>query len=112
MSLAWLLNSSPGHGTKLDGYTFHDILILIGYRLIQICPLSGPRPASHLEGTLHLGLTAFMTTFMLGLGRKVPEFTLLSQLTRSAAQEHFDEDEESQEVLLWMLFIGKPSVLG
>ena len=109
MSLALLLNSAE-HKKKLDGYTFHDILILMGYRLIHISPLLGPRLASRIENALHLGLTAFMTTFLLGLGLTVPEFPLLSKLARSAAQGNFDEDKENQEVLLWVFFIGRASI--
>jgi hypothetical protein len=111
MSLTGLLNGSGGHGTKLDGHTFHDILILIGYRLIRISPLCGLRPASPLQNVFYLGLTAFMATFLLALGRKLPEFPLLSILARSAVQGYpRDEDEESQEVILWILFIGRDSI--
>jgi hypothetical protein len=109
MSLSWLLNHSRGHGTKLNEYTFNQSLILIGYRLIRVSPLGGARPVSRLENTLHLGLAAFMATFLLGLGRRCPDFHLLSELARSAAQQCFN-DEESQEVLLWTLLIGSVSI--
>jgi hypothetical protein len=50
-------------------------------------------------------MIAFMATFLLGLGRRIPSFPQLAQLARSAIQEQFDEDEESQETYLWMLMI-------
>ncbi|KAF4637287.1 hypothetical protein G7Y89_g799 [Cudoniella acicularis] len=109
MGLAWQLN---GHGTKLDGYTYHDILILIGYRLLYIGSLGDPRPSNRLENALHLGLLAFFTTLLLGFGREFPEFPLLSKLTRSAAQGHLEEYYQNQDFFLWALFMGRISTLG
>ena len=105
LSLARQLNGSIGRTFKLDGYLFHDICILIGYRLIHISPLGGPRPVASVENALHLGLMSFMTTFMAGLDRKIPHPRLLSELARAAIQKYRDEDPETQELLLWISFM-------
>jgi hypothetical protein len=43
-SLALFLNGNTGHITKLDGYDFLNIVILMGYRLIQITPIAVSQP--------------------------------------------------------------------
>jgi hypothetical protein len=100
--LAWLLNdASARHRPKLKSYTYHDTLLLLGYRLIQISPLGGPRPINRLENAVHLGLTMFLMTFLRGLDRKIEEIPILSELSRSASQEeHLGNELENQEVLL------------
>lgn len=105
LSLSWQLNGSSGRTAKLDSSLFHEICILIGYRLVDISPLRGPRPVSRLENALHLGLMAFMTTFMAGLNRRVPHFHLLPKLARAAARGIVAEDTETRELLLWISFI-------
>jgi hypothetical protein len=109
--LAWLLNDiSAGRRQKLNYYIFHDTCILLGYRLVYICPLGDVGPGHCLEKVAHLGLTAFLMTFLRRLDHKISEMPLISQLARVAAQEEFDNDKETQEVLLWFLFIGKTSI--
>ncbi|KAI1383976.1 uncharacterized protein F4822DRAFT_57322 [Hypoxylon trugodes] len=110
MSLAWFLNGNVGDGTRLDGYTYHNILILIGYRLIHLRSLDGPPLADRLENAIHIGLLMFMTTFLLSLSHKLPNVPLLRELVRALVQEEFDEDAGSEDVLLWVLFIGKISI--
>ena len=110
-SLAWFINESPRHKRRLNGYAFHDILILIGYDLNQVNPLAIPRPTFPLENLLHLGLTAFMTQFLLGLGHQRPEFHLLYKLITSASWRASDDgDDECQTVLLWTLLVARTSV--
>lgn len=109
-SLTWLLNNGTSHGTKLDGYTFHDTQLLIGYRLLHISRLGGPRPTNALENLMHLGLMSALAIFLRKLGGNLPPFTLLAELTRSAVQGHLDEDEEAQALLLWIMFIGRASI--
>ncbi|KAI1343677.1 hypothetical protein F5Y15DRAFT_173920 [Xylariaceae sp. FL0016] len=112
MSLAWLINSGPTHGITLSGYEFHDVLLVVGYRLIHASPLAGFRPGAYRENALHLGLVAFMTTFFLGLGLKRPEVPLLRELFRIAIQEHQYEERGDAEILLWVLFVSKSSVMN
>lgn len=109
--LARLLNdANRRHGPKLNIYAFHDTLILCGYRLLHISTLGGPRPTSYLENLVHLALTAFLMTMMRGLDHKISNIPLLSYLARLAAAAHLDNEQENQEVLLWMLFIGGASI--
>ena len=105
--LAWLVNdASAKDRPKLNGFPFHENLLLLGYRLVHISPLGAPRPLSHVENMVHLGLTAFIITFLRGFDRRIPDIPILSELARSATQENFDNEQENQEVLLWTLFIG------
>jgi hypothetical protein len=109
--LAWLVNNvNAKDGPNLSGFPFHDNLLLLGYRLIYTSPLGGPRPVSQVENVVHLGLTAFVITFLRGFDRKLPDIRILSDLTRSAAQGNFDDKQENQELLLWILFIGATSI--
>ncbi|TVY48307.1 hypothetical protein LOCC1_G001955 [Lachnellula occidentalis] len=108
---AWHLNdSSAEQRPKLKFYAFHDIILLLGYRFIHISPLGRPCLTSCLENALHLGLGAFIMTFLGGIDRKIADAPLLSELARSAAQGEFNDTPESQEVLLWILFIGAASI--
>jgi hypothetical protein len=94
---------------KLCGFPFHDNVLLFGYRLISYSPLGGPRPSSHLENIVHLGLTAFVVTFLRGFDRQLLKLPILAELIRTATQQHYDA-QQGQELLLWTLFIGAASV--
>jgi hypothetical protein len=110
-SLAALLNDiSAGHQRKLDNYVFHDTIILWGYRLIYISPVGDLHFTNRLENALYMGLAAFLITFTRRLDHSIPDMPLLSELARSAAQEHFDDAKETQELLLWLLFVGECSI--
>lgn len=110
-TLGGLLNETTvGHRPKLDGRSFHGTLVLIGYRLVSLYPLAETRPTNRLENAIHLGLVAFIVTLLRGLDRRIMETPILSELARSVAQEPFDNEQENQEVLLWLLFIGGASI--
>ncbi len=109
--LAWLVNdTSTKDRRKLNGLPFHDYLLLLGYRLIYTSPLGGLRPINYVENVVHLGLTSFIVTFLRGYDRQITNIPILPELARSAAQEHFDSEQENQELLLWTLFIGAASI--
>ncbi|KAF2493962.1 hypothetical protein BU16DRAFT_562918 [Lophium mytilinum] len=109
--LAQLLNdASDGCRSALNSQIFHDTLILLGYRLVRIRPLGGPRSTSPLINIVHLGLALFLMTLLRRLDRRIVEIPLLSQLAHSAAKEELEDEEESHELLLWVLFIGGVSV--
>ncbi|KAL4910129.1 hypothetical protein BDW74DRAFT_173596 [Aspergillus multicolor] len=120
-SLAMLLNNADaGHRQKLDAVGFHNTIMLLGFRLLHIGPLdtstdSGTCPNSSmsiLEEAVHLGLVAFLVTFLRGLDHRVADKPLLSSRLRLAIQKMSSAAEEGaggefmQRVLLWMLFIG------
>jgi hypothetical protein len=111
--LAWVLNDAhTGQIPKVCGYKFHETLLLLGYELLHISPLGGPRPTNHLDNVVHLGLTAFIMAFFRGFDGKISGIPLLSELVRSAIKEHFNEERECQELLLWLLFIRGVSIFG
>jgi hypothetical protein len=82
----------------------------ISYRLIKVSPLAGPRPTNNLEDMLHLALTAFTTTLFLGFGSALLRAPLLPASLRDSAQRYRPEDKESQQLLLWVLLVGRASV--
>lgn len=109
-NLAWSLNDATAdRQPKVDGHKFHQTLLRLGYRLVQFSPLGGARPCDNLESAIHLGLTAFVITFLVGLDRKIVYMPLLSELVRSATLQAFN-DEEENEILLWLLFVSGTSI--
>jgi hypothetical protein len=111
-NLCWLLSGGTLSGTKLDGYTFHDTLILMGYRLVQISPLGGSRPLSDLDSLVQLSLLSFLVAFFYALGGTRPAFVLLSNLARSAVQGHTVDKGEDQELLIWIMCMGQGTIFG
>ncbi|KAF7865185.1 hypothetical protein EAF04_006162 [Stromatinia cepivora] len=110
---AWLLNEAiVGRGPPLDSYKLHNTLLLLGYRLISMYPLRILRPNNPLEDAMHLGLTSFVATFIRRIDSKVPDSPLLARLIKSSTQQLSSNKHEHSEVLLWLLLIGKSSVLG
>ncbi len=108
--LAWLVNDNA-HGVIVDDYDFHDVLLLIGYRLLDVRPLNTPiETTDKLELLLHLGLAALMTKFFFTLGLKPPDVRLLNRCVVSATLEQHYATMEEQELLLWLLFTGKATV--
>ncbi|KAI0973203.1 hypothetical protein F4678DRAFT_20777 [Xylaria arbuscula] len=110
--LAWLVNDSAVHGVTVNDYDFHNILLLIGYRLLNVQPLNTPIEARDtLELLLHLGLVALMTKFFFTMGLKPPDVHLLYRYIVSAALEQQYASRDEQEHLLWLLFTGKSTLL-
>ena len=109
--LAWLLNdTNAGNRQKLHHYTFHDTIISLGYRIINISPLGGLHSTSRIANVVHLGLAAFLMTFLRRLDHRVSSMPLLSKLARSAAQEQSNNEKMPHDMLLWILFIGDASL--
>ncbi|KAL4918203.1 hypothetical protein BDW62DRAFT_210677 [Aspergillus aurantiobrunneus] len=105
---------------KLGAEEFHNTIILFGYCLLQISPLNSSSESdasltsnmNALEDAVHLGLIAFLVTFLRGLDHRIADQSLLSHRLRLAIQKLLlcvQEGPESQavdNVLLWTLFIG------
>ncbi|OBT63718.1 hypothetical protein VE03_06190 [Pseudogymnoascus sp. 23342-1-I1] len=112
-SLARLMNDAcAGRCPRIRPYIFLDTVILLGYRLIQVSPLSGPRPLNHLENAVHAGLAVYMMAFLRGLDMKATNVPLISDLARSVAQEPVGSERVDREVILWILFVGQTSAFG
>ncbi|KAF7114659.1 hypothetical protein CNMCM5793_009610 [Aspergillus hiratsukae] len=109
-SLASILNDATnGVGPRLNSCAFHSDLLVLGYRLVNMYTLGGYRPQCPIENAIHLGLTAFLVTFLPGLDRRIAHNALLSNLLLNAAQDLPDGAQDTQEMLLWMLYIGAAS---
>ncbi|KAI1305061.1 hypothetical protein F5Y03DRAFT_163162 [Xylaria venustula] len=110
--LAWLVNDNTVHGITVNDYDFHNILLLIGYRLLNVQPLNTPiEDRDKLELLLHLGLAALMAKFFFTMGMKPPDVDLLYRYIVSAALKHQYTSRDEQERLLWLLFTGKSTLL-
>ncbi|KAI1121855.1 hypothetical protein F5Y10DRAFT_288003 [Nemania abortiva] len=108
--LSWLVNDSAIHGLEVDHYDFHNLILLVGYRLLNARPLSTPIQATdHIELILHLGLAAMMAMFFLPLSLKT-DIVLLKSCIVSAVTEQEYDDKDGRELLLWLLLIAKTSV--
>lgn len=112
-SLARLMNDAcAGRCPRIKPYVFLDTVILLGYRLLQVSPLSGPRSFSCLENAVHIGLAVYIIAFLRGLDMKVSEVPLIFNLARSVVQDHVCCEQVDKEVILWILFIGRVSAFG
>ncbi|KAI0122533.1 hypothetical protein F4814DRAFT_409045 [Daldinia grandis] len=109
MSLTWFLNENTDDSIKMDGYTYHDTLILIGYRLVDIRPLNTD-PIGSLENIIHMGLLMIMANFLLSLMHRLPDLPLLRQQIGVLVREQFTEDAENREALLWALLMAEITI--
>ncbi|RAH40153.1 uncharacterized protein BO95DRAFT_425414 [Aspergillus brunneoviolaceus CBS 621.78] len=112
MHIALVYNTiDTGKRPKLTYYSHFDLVLSFGYRLLQFSPLQGPRPVSHLDDVIHLGLIIFLCTFIRRLDRGIADNYLLAKRLRSVA-EKVGTDRETQEALLWALLVGTASILS
>ncbi|KAI8631850.1 hypothetical protein F5Y19DRAFT_377458 [Xylariaceae sp. FL1651] len=110
-TLAWLVNDYDAHQIQIEDYDFHNVLLLVGYRILNVRPLNTPLEVTDkLELLLQLGLTALMTKFFVTLGLKQPDARLLNSCIFSAAQLECYDSKEAQELLLWLLCTGNASM--
>ncbi|RAH80542.1 hypothetical protein BO86DRAFT_364886 [Aspergillus japonicus CBS 114.51] len=108
--LALVYNAiGAGQQPKLTYYAHFDLVLSFGYRLLKFSPLQGPRPVSHLDDVLHLGLIIFLCTFIRRLDRGIADNNLLARLLGSVA-EKVETDRGTQEALLWALLVGTASI--
>lgn len=108
-ALAGQLNDATASNTrKVNLYTFNANAILLGYRVVSISPLSQSYQLNRIENAIHLGLAIFVTTFMNGLDRKIPNMPFMSELLRALIKFDFHDD---YIILLWLLFLGNATIL-
>ncbi|GAD92896.1 hypothetical protein BC1G_08780 [Paecilomyces variotii No. 5] len=106
-NFARLINdANSGRLPKLNHCAFHDSILLLGYRLIEMRPLGSHCSSNLLEDMVHLGLATFVATFFWSLDRRAPIIPLLSRSICSVVDRHSQVCKEEEEVLLWLLFIG------
>jgi hypothetical protein len=110
MFLASLLNSAiAGDSPKLNAIELHQNIILLGYRLVRLKPLGLLLGTSSLQNKLHLGLAAFLVSFLQGWDGRVAQNEILSQLLLAEVQSPPSSGRHEKETLLWLLFIGAGS---
>ncbi|KAI1443620.1 hypothetical protein F5Y02DRAFT_200806 [Annulohypoxylon stygium] len=111
-SLAWFLNRNTENGIKLDVDRYQNAVILIGYRLIHINPLSAPSLPNRFDNATYIGLLLFMASFLLSLSHRHPDLPILCKLTATLAHQNLTvtDDGEMEDLLLWVLFLAGISV--
>ncbi|KAL4948481.1 hypothetical protein BDW69DRAFT_189225 [Aspergillus filifer] len=122
---ALLNNADAGYSQKLGSIEFYNTILLLGHCLLQINPLCSsfehdehiiPTTMNALEDVIHLGLLAFLVTFLPGLNRRVADQPLLAQNLRRAVERLSNcikagaGDRQRKSALLWTLFIGAVAV--
>ncbi|KAH6989020.1 hypothetical protein BKA56DRAFT_574963 [Ilyonectria sp. MPI-CAGE-AT-0026] len=105
-----LNDASVGRRPKMNGDELHGFLIVLGYRLVSASSPSRIRLSNHLNAPIQFGSASFLVTFLRGLDRKTIRYPRISTLSWSAAQHDFTAQREDQEVLLWLLFIGRYTI--
>lgn len=109
-ALSTLVNeASAGERSKLPTVEFLRSHIWLGHKLLKYAPLSSPRSLSRTQNIAHLGLLTIISSFLCGLDRRVTENSILSQMIRKVAS--LEPDDEDQELLLWLLFLGAAVIL-
>ena len=111
-TVADFLNSDTKHH-KLEPTTYQDLIVDLGYRLLEYKPFYGLQDLDALQAALHLALTAFMTTFILQFGhrRRIP-FNSLSVRLKAALHGSWTRDGGNLSFLLWALMVGGISEFG
>jgi hypothetical protein len=108
--LSHMLNdAAAGHRSRIDSHAFHEAIIILGYRLNQICPLNEARSLSCANITIYVGLMSFLRTLLTGLDMTMPKAPLLLGLADEMALRESDggnKHREAQQALLWGLFMG------
>ena len=98
-------------GSKLDPVVFQEIIISIGDRLVRFHALGDSPLGMKLEAAYHIGLIVFLTTLFIQIGRRrFLKYGLVGQCLKEVIKRGLDEDDN--DLLLWLLFIGGISVLG
>lgn len=105
-TLADFLNSENKQH-KLQPTAYQDLVVDLGYRLLEYKPLDGEESQDTLQAALHLALTAFMTTFILQFGHKRRiRFQNLSVHLKEALNKPWTCEPANRTFLLWAAVIG------
>lgn len=109
-ALSTLVNeASAGKRSKLPTTEFLRSHIWLGHKLLKYAPLGSSRSLNRTQNIAHLGLLTIISSFLCGLDRRVTENSILSQMIRKEAS--LEPNDEDQELLLWLLFLGAVVIL-
>lgn len=98
-------------GLKVDPNMLQEVIVSVGCRLVRFHPLGGPQLESKLEAACHIGLIAFTTTLFLQFGRRrFLKYGLVAQRLKEVIDREMEEEDD--DVMLWLLFIGGISILA
>jgi hypothetical protein len=106
MSLAAFVSGRTPCPTKLQIYPFHDMIIFLGFRLLEIRPLDQVELVTTYESLMHLALIGFLTTFLRGLAGRASNFKAVTSSLRKAVMEAPIEEYHFQKLVLWSALIG------
>lgn len=109
-ALSTLVNeASAGERSQLPTVEFLRSHIWIGHKLLKYAPLNSSRSLNRIQNIAHLGLLTIISSFLCGLDRRLTENSILSQMICKEAS--LEPNNEEQEILLWLLFLGAAVVL-
>ncbi|CAH0040382.1 unnamed protein product [Clonostachys rhizophaga] len=107
MSLAAFVSGRTPCPTKLQIYPFHDMIIFLGFRLLETRPLDQAELATTYESLMHLALIGFLTTFLRGLAGRASNFKAATSSLRKAILEAPIERSHFQKLVLWSALVGR-----
>ncbi|CAH0001122.1 unnamed protein product [Clonostachys byssicola] len=112
MKMSRIFNSSVA-SRKLGADAFHDIVISLCYRLLGIGAISGASKLSNpVARAAHLGLIAFMTTFLPHLSHGRDQmYHVLSRKYKAALSNAAFRKSIDPATHLWLLMVAGLSVL-
>ncbi|VUC32978.1 unnamed protein product [Clonostachys rosea] len=106
MSLAAFVSGRTPCPMKLQIYPFHDMIIFLGFRLLEIRPLDQAELTTTYESLMHLALIGFLTTFLRGLAGRASNFMAITSSLRKAIHEATIEEYHFQKLVVWASLIG------
>ncbi|CAH0018991.1 unnamed protein product [Clonostachys rhizophaga] len=93
-----------------DPDDLQEIIVSVGYRLVQFDSLGSPPMEGYSNSVYHIGLIAFLTTLFLQTGgKRFLKYYLVARRLRDIVNR--GEHEPDKRPLLWLLFMGGISVL-
>jgi hypothetical protein len=107
MGLTCRLNAASRGPRKLTDYCFHQTVVLLGHRLINLSVFVDSTLDTELDRNLHLGLITFVATFFIGPTHKISDFKLLAGVLRTAAEASLSKDKANMEIILWTLSLAR-----
>ncbi|CAG9981552.1 unnamed protein product [Clonostachys byssicola] len=106
MSLAAFISGRTPCPTKLQIYPFHDMIIFLGFRLLETRPFNQAELTTTYQSLMHLALIGFLTTFLRGLAGRASNFKAVTSSLRKAILEAPIEGYHFQKLVLWSALIG------
>ncbi|RFU81113.1 hypothetical protein TARUN_1090 [Trichoderma arundinaceum] len=101
MGVALLFNN----GVQLDLETLQEMILSLGYRLIQFHPSEEERKLWQLQTSYHIGLTIFTMTVFLHAGRRqILDYERVDRRLKEILDT--DLEDHNPELALWLSILG------